>query len=146
MKYLKRIFESMISSQDVQDFCDNYLVYLLDTAEFVVYVKDYPDSFVIWLQKTEEDPYSSHRNYCSFTWDEIKDQYIPFILMLSKTYKLDGVKLNNGRSIFINLEEKGTGTTKKREDQIQLTVDEIESFSVQKRIDEVGVIINNEKI
>jgi hypothetical protein len=92
MRYLKT-FESVDLENDLRDFCETYLAYLLDS--------DFELS-VIWNGQgylgREEEPYNI--NLCklnwdlgwgeatSFTWNEVKDSYIPFLHMLGKEYEI----------------------------------------------------------
>ena len=84
MKHLRKFNESL-NKEELQDFCDTYLAYLLDDG-FEVSVehrynndKKYKiyDYHFITIKKTSK-----------FKWEEIKDQFIPFISVLSKEYKL----------------------------------------------------------
>jgi hypothetical protein len=84
MKYLKGIFEGYDSNQEVTDFAEGCLAYLLDDG-FKVNVIDFnkSDKKMIFLSKHVEDL------HYGFTWDEVKDYYIPFIKMLANRYKLE---------------------------------------------------------
>lgn len=87
MKYLKRIFESRYNTytselsevNDLQDFCEMYLAYLIDD-DFKVNVSrvqfgTFKNSFSIVIES--EIPVS---------WDQIKDKLVPFLEMLKKNY------------------------------------------------------------
>ena len=65
-----------ISQEEIKDFCEMYLSYLLDDG----YALDFRESGRITqidLTKPSND---------SFNWDEIKDRFIPFLQMLDKQY------------------------------------------------------------
>ena len=99
MRYLKRIFENdlynQVDSDELKDFCETYLAYLLDDTNFDIEVVERPnwDSYIIWLTKSVPP----------FKWDDIKDYYIPFVTMLSREYDLNDKDLDQrGSSIIIN--------------------------------------------
>jgi len=89
MRYLKT-FESIDLEKDLRDFCETYLAYLLDS--------DFELS-VIWnghgYLGREEDDYNinlckldDYSSATGFTWNEVKDSYIPFLHMLDKQYEI----------------------------------------------------------
>ena len=88
MKYLKT-FESIDLEKDLRDFCETYLAYLLD-GDFQLDViwmgHDYmvhpEDCYTINLIKLND--YGA----TGFTWNEVKDSYIPFLHMLDKQYQI----------------------------------------------------------
>ena len=93
MKHLRRFNESVNKEEELQDFCETYLAYLLD------------DGFEVSVE-TSYDHWKNNSEYLGITikktdngffkWNDIKDQFIPFISVLSKEYKL------NGRCISFN--------------------------------------------
>lgn len=106
MRYLKRIFESdlynQVDSDELKDFCETYLAYLLDDTSFKLGVYDGDakkwDSYIMWLGKALVD-----RRIQPFHWNDIKDYYIPFVTMLSREYDLNDKDLDQrGSSIIIN--------------------------------------------
>ena len=103
MKYLKKIFEndlySQVDSDELQDFCETYLAYLLDDTSFKIEVIDTEkwNSYIIWLGKI------LNPRIQPFKWDDIKDYYIPFVTMLSREYDLNDSDLDQrSSSIIIN--------------------------------------------
>ena len=103
MKYLKRIFENdlynQVDSVELKDFCETYLAYLLDDTSFKIEVIESVrwDSYIIWLGKT------LNPRIQPFKWDEIKDYYIPFVMMLSREYDLNTEMIDQvGSSIILN--------------------------------------------
>ena len=100
MRYLKT-FESVDLENDLKDFCETYLAYLLD-GDF--------ELSVIWnghgylgkgkacynINLCKLDDYSSATG---FFWDEVKDSYIPFLHMLDKQYEImaEGEARNAGQ-------------------------------------------------
>jgi len=87
MRYLKT-FESVDLENDLKDFCETYLAYLLDgdfelSVHFFVKKQGYSrNCYNINLVKLND--YGA----TGFTWNEVKDYYIPFIHMLSKEYEI----------------------------------------------------------
>jgi hypothetical protein len=84
MRHLKNFNESM-SKEDLQDFCESTLAYLIDEGFTIkVYTHGDPRSslpkgeYNIWLQKDKE----------FFKWDDVKDYYIPFLQLLSNRYDI----------------------------------------------------------
>ena len=88
MRYLKT-FESVDIESQLRDFSETYLAYLLD-GDF--------ELSVIWnghgYLGREEDDYNINlvklNDYgaTGFTWNEVKDSYIPFLHMLDKQYEI----------------------------------------------------------
>ena len=91
MKHLKRFNES-ITSEELQDFCETSLAYLMDEG-FTIKIYSRESSgdnrtrsyipqgqFNIFLQK--DNP----RDF--FKWDDIMDYYIPFLQLLSNRYDI----------------------------------------------------------
>ena len=89
MKYLKKFNESIDSEEQLHDFCETYLAYLLD-GDFELsviwnghgHMGKAKDCYNINICKLE-------RGYATgFTWLEVKDYYIPFLHMLNNHYKI----------------------------------------------------------
>jgi hypothetical protein len=111
MKHLRKFNESL-NREELQDFCETYLAYLLDDSDFSIkYLgrkshamnykespgnKDLDDSEIISLKKGHRtDSMAIGDPSLMFSWDEIKDHFIPFIHMLSKQYTITNCKLWN---------------------------------------------------
>jgi hypothetical protein len=92
MKHLKRFnesFEQQMAREELQDFCETHLAYLLDEG-YEIYVKEDRDSLLFALTipsdiSTEEDP-----DACEFKWNDIKDHFIPFLIHLNNNYEING--------------------------------------------------------
>jgi hypothetical protein len=86
MKHLKRFNES-VTQEDLQDFCESSLAYLLDEG-FTIKIMGGDDQFTrlprgqfnIFLQKDNAREF--------FKWDDVKDYYIPFLQLLSNRYDI----------------------------------------------------------
>jgi hypothetical protein len=107
MKHLRRFNESVNKEEELQDFCDTYLAYLLDedfSIDTMPRDKDLDDSEIISLKKGHRtDSMAIGDPSLMFSWDEIKDHFIPFIYMLSKQYTITNLKLwNLNRGNIIN--------------------------------------------
>jgi hypothetical protein len=111
MRYLK-LFESF-NENEIIDFCETYLAYLLDDTTFKVRVLDNrycsqgtqfggggvsesSNSYVLSLYR-ERETYRSDTPLTvfdtpyqpmTFYWNDIKDQFIPFLSMLDKSYEI----------------------------------------------------------
>ena len=79
MKHLKRYNESLTPDgiDDLKDFCEMNLVYLMD-EDFIV---DIDSRF-----GTTGNVSFDLKRESGFTWDEIKDHFIPFLQRLSNRY------------------------------------------------------------
>lgn len=92
MKHLKRFnesFEQQMVREELQDFCETHLAYLLDDG-YEIYVKEDRDSLLFALtipsdMSTEEDPDAGE-----FKWNDIKDHFIPFLIHLNNNYEING--------------------------------------------------------
>jgi len=110
MRYLKRIFENdlynQVDEQELKDFSETYLAYLLDDDNFKIEVVESVgwDSYTIWLCKDlKVIPGLVNPLIQPFKWNDIKDSYIPFVTMLSREYDLNDEKLPfRSSSIIIN--------------------------------------------
>ncbi len=144
MRYLKKIFENdsnKVDKDELQDFCETYLAYLLDDTKFILEIFDSIhylnhvkwNSYIIWI-----NGYSDSNPEGDFTWNEISDYYIPFVTMLSREYNLDSSRL--GASIIVNFTDY---------DQIFLDINKLEDKSFQcqlgkyRAIREIGVVVKD---
>jgi hypothetical protein len=90
MKYLKRFNESVDFQERLKDFCETHLAYLLDEG-FEVVLQDLNETYDSEITVKRDDK-------GTFTWNEVKDHIVPFIIHLNKEYKLyktRGVKIND---------------------------------------------------
>lgn len=90
MKYLKRFNESVDFEERLKDFCETHLAYLLDEG-FEVVLQDLNETYDSEITVKRDDK-------GTFTWNEVKDHIVPFIIHLNKEYKLyktRGVKIND---------------------------------------------------
>ena len=86
MKHLRKFNES-IDHDELKDFVESCLAYLLDEGFHVFIPRGLTgDSTAIWLAISHQ--YSA--NTSSFTWDQIKDHYIPLLKLLSNRYDIIG--------------------------------------------------------
>ena len=78
--------ESLSHKEEIKDFCDTHLAYLTDEGFSIDYEELYGGhcTDVTIRHSRREDSKYSH----DFSWDEIKDRFIPFLHILSKEYKL----------------------------------------------------------
>lgn len=89
MKYLRKFFESIDDDfeNQLKDFCETNLAYLLDEGyklTYKSYIDDYSDEYyIIYLSC-----FTRQNSKKFFTWEDIKDYYLPFITRLSKEYEI----------------------------------------------------------
>lgn len=112
MKYLKRIFESKvgIDKDELMDFCEMNLAYLLDDGDFRIDIEYFDDLIgqdlvVIKLVKMVEFD-TDVRVTTMYQWQEVKDYIVPFIVQLNKNYKLNTTWNDNKGSITIRQEQE----------------------------------------
>ena len=109
MKYLKRYNESLEGVEtELRDFCETNLAYLID---------DYFEIGVSGIRPKRLNYFSiSISNTGFFKWNDIKDQVLPFLIRISKKYKVinlvefyfregKGDKQEPTRDIYISLED-----------------------------------------
>lgn len=111
MKYIKRFNEAVTEDflLDLREFCESHLAYLLDEG-FIVKIDEpdeYNQSITIFLEKKGSKEVvvgSGVLVSIPFNWDEVKDIFIPFIISLSKEYRmcLDHGELEEGKCIVVN--------------------------------------------
>lgn len=138
MRYLKRIFESdlynQVDEQELKDFSETYLAYLLDDESFKIQVRvliPKLESYIIWLDR------KNNGKSLRFYWNDIKDSYIPFVKMLESKYDLDTKRLDQvGSSIVVNFISG---------DQIFLSTSKLEDYNFPENISisEIGIIVEN---
>ena len=78
-----------LNKEELQDFCDTYLAYLLDEGYSIEASEIGFGEYVLVLRNENRPtnvPIDSPE--LLFTWEEVKDQFIPFLHMLSKQYTI----------------------------------------------------------
>jgi hypothetical protein len=90
MKHLKRINESFLDRSELREFCEMYLSYLLDTESFNIEVlpSDEGMATIILRNNPDGNTFSGDR---VFNWSDIRDQYLPFLTMLDKSYSINSI-------------------------------------------------------
>jgi hypothetical protein len=93
MRYLKLFNESNDTFEDeLQEFCDNNLAYLIDMG-FKVMVTNYygHDSHRCYQVKLYRAVKGS---YVYYNWDDINDDFIPFLTILNEKYIITEIKMD----------------------------------------------------
>ena len=97
MKYLKKIFEAEYSNKvgidkdELVDFCEMNLAYLLDNGDFridIEYFDDLIGQYIIVIKLVKLVGLSPGERM-TYQWQEVKDYVVPFIVQLNKSYKLN---------------------------------------------------------
>jgi hypothetical protein len=91
MKYIRRYNEGNsegLTEEDIQDFCEINLAYLVD-EELRVIIDDYHKD------KHYYPVILSLRRVSNKSWSEIKDHIIPFLIRLKKQYELVSFEKDN---------------------------------------------------
>jgi hypothetical protein len=78
------INESLSHKEEIEDFCDTHLAYLTDENFHIRYEEFYGGNVI----KLEIGHDYREKEGFDFTWNEVKDRFIPFLQMLSKQYRL----------------------------------------------------------
>ena len=120
MKHLKRFneatdFKTSLNRperkalrQELDDFCSTHLAYLGDDgysfrSDTFVNAKNQLVSTFIFLKREESDP---HYTFNPFSFDEVKDQFIPFVHHLKKKYDILEVYKHNGDDIIFTCRDE----------------------------------------
>ena len=92
MKHLRKFNESL-NKEELQDFCDTYLAYLLDEGYSIEASEiGFDESVLILRNENRPTNVPMDSPELLFTWEEVKDQFIPFLHMLSKQYTIRSIK------------------------------------------------------
>ena len=86
MRYIQKYNESNsegLNEEEVRDFCETHLAYLMDDGLRILVSPDYFDLKVIDYKVT-----LSFRLFVNKRWGQIKDQVIPFLTHLRNGYDL----------------------------------------------------------
>ena len=97
MRHLKRFNESLgkVFKDELKDFCETNLAYLLDDD-----VRVHVDSLNGIVVRIVFDQ--------TKTWDEVKDQIIPFLIRLNNKYEIDKFFSKKEIKVFIDY-DMGSG-------------------------------------
>jgi hypothetical protein len=103
MRYLRKYNESnseVLDEQEIQDFCEMNLAYLMDDGLKVLVSPDYFDLKVIDYKVT-----LSFRLLANKRWGQIKDHVIPFLTHLRNEYdlvaELGNMKVDYSQKVFL---------------------------------------------
>ena len=84
MRYLKK-FNEAIEPDEIKDFCEMYLAYLLDDGYALTFNES---SRVTQINFVKPNTDVEHIGYSWMNWDQIKDSFIPFLKVLDKQYDI----------------------------------------------------------
>jgi hypothetical protein len=100
MKYLRKFNESLSVKEELLDICDSYFAYLYDEGFKIECIDNY-FSYIIKLTKEDNE---------AFTWDKVKDYYIPFLEVVNSKYILENFNasskdvIGSGKNVSIHLD------------------------------------------
>lgn len=127
MKHLRKFNEARepwIDVDELRDFCETNLVYLLDEG-FEINPNSrnsYIPPFYIKIynvdERNESGPPLYIRTYNTIEWDNIKDHFIPFISRLNTTYNIES-------NIFFVYQVNGRVRPYRRSDFKRIGLDDI---------------------
>lgn len=84
MRYLKK-FNEAIEPDEIKDFCEMYLAYLLDDGYALTFNESGRVTQINFLKPRTD---IEHIGIDWMNWDQIKDSFIPFLKMLDKQYDI----------------------------------------------------------
>lgn len=133
MIYLKRFNEclQLKETEELMDFAENCLAFLLDEGFQLELVDRYgrdpndpsfdEDTEYYWIDLY--GPINDEDNTRNFSWEEVKDYYIPFISLIKNRYKLvDNEREYKGDRIYFKVQ---TGRRFDEHSFFNFTVEEI---------------------
>ena len=89
MRHLKR-FNEDLDDGGLKDFCETYLVYLMDEGFALIWARIYGDDpsseKETWLMSVRKP--INQFNYEIFRWGDVKDQIIRFAYLVDKEYEV----------------------------------------------------------
>jgi hypothetical protein len=94
MKHIKRFNENN-DEDDLKDFCEIHLAYLLDDYNFELGVDD-----IGFIRGCSDAGQIRLENEEGFKWDDIKDCFIPFLIKLDKI-RGHQIKIDGDKDVFI---------------------------------------------
>ena len=102
MKHIRKFNESVNITDELQEFCNDNLAYLID-EKFTIKCS------VGFVQRDYYTSVGIHKeingNYSRFSWYDVRDDVIPFMSVLSKQYIVSGLrfkhKVTAGEGSFI---------------------------------------------
>jgi hypothetical protein len=133
MKHIKRFNEDMDNEEELKDFCETHLAYLLDDYNFELGVDDY----------TQNGKYRSQirlENGKGFYWDDIKDYFIPFLIQLDKI-RGHQIKIDDDKLIFVCVSDSHSKWIKVRFDDL---VNDFESDSFRNPWTKIHIELRDE--
>lgn len=129
MKHIKRFNENN-NEDDLKDFCETHLAYLLDDYNFELVVDDYTQNGKYRAQIRLE-------NGKGFYWDDIKDYFIPFLIQLDKI-RGHQIKIGDDKLIFVS------GLSQWIKVRFDDLVNDFESDSLPKRWTKIHIELRDE--
>lgn len=103
MKHLKKFNESNSYEEELKDFCEGYLAYLLDDGDYELFTYTYAKFLLEGQMHFKILFCEKDRSYIE--WDNIKDHFIPFLSMLDRSYNIESGEIYDEKAIDIDGKE-----------------------------------------
>jgi len=109
MKYLNKFNEGFgqhLDEQELREFCEMYLAYLIDEGFEIDISKERENSITYYWKvkffklESKGDLAYSRMEYVKFKWNSVKDHFIPFFKVLNNKYI---IKRNYGYTVALQM-------------------------------------------
>lgn len=132
MKYLKRYNESIeISDDKLLGICEDYLVYLMDDIkDLKIRINNNPIHDYLRVVSF----FRSNPNHNTFSWDVVKDDFIPLVSILNEKFNIVEVEIMTNKSTPIKVINKENKTI-----DHSLSVDDILKDNIIEGVDDIMV-------
>jgi hypothetical protein len=91
MKYIRKFNEDINITDELKEFCNNNLAYLIDDG-FIVKCTSHCKKFNKFKDQGFYTRIGIHKPGTTFKWFDVRDDIIPFIYLLSKRYIVSNIK------------------------------------------------------
>ncbi len=89
MRYIKGFNESL-NRVELKEFCDMYLSYLLDKPHFNLNILSSSEE-ISTIKINDNIDFDTFSGDKIFNWSDVSDDFIPFIEVLDKSYKIESI-------------------------------------------------------
>lgn len=152
MKYIRSYNESNLeglNEEEVIDFCETHLAYLLDDGLKVLVSTDDLKALLLTFGKSDYKVTLSFRLVANKRWIDIKDQVIPFLTHLRNEYELEFKHVTFGSyNLEFNIVTEGYGSYPEFFNIDQVILDNVDSHRLNDdyRVLSIRFKIKGEKV